>query len=481
MIKKLTDNILAVMTGIIVCWSKIQKYRNDEKDMISKLKWKNFNALGNLELDFLKSDETVYNTIVLAGENGTGKTTILDTLASYLNKNSIKPFEYIDYIVGGIKYHIIPNDKYAYNGFHTRTNTRTGKVETVHTGRGSSEAFINEDVEDLRHYGFAYSKARSGFNTQRVQVVTTQQVDREKYEPDMQEDFTRVKQLLIDIEGQDSSEWFKQSETGGLSDVKYEAFKKQSKGYRFEKAFNNFFDDIKYVGVDHDDLQEKKVLFEKHGNRISVDQLSTGEKQIVFRGAHLLKNIKSIAEGIVLIDEPELSMHPLWQKKILDYYRGLFVNDGVQTVQMIVATHSEYVIQSAFKDRGNVLMIVLTDENGIIKAKSITAPFVLPSNTIAETNYLAFGVSSTDYHIELYGQLQTKTGKHRIEDCDFYITQQPQYVKTLHEKLDNSYPGHHYQTLPTYIRNAIDHPDSGRFYTESELKTSIELLIELCK
>lgn len=99
------------MTGIIVCWSKIQKYRNDEKDMISKLKWKNFNALGNLELDFSKSDETVYNTIVLAGENGTGKTTILDTLASYLNKNSIKPFEYIDYIVGGIKYHIIPNDK----------------------------------------------------------------------------------------------------------------------------------------------------------------------------------------------------------------------------------------------------------------------------------------------------------------------------------------------------------------------------------
>ena len=449
--------------------------------MISKLKWKNYNALGNLELDFSKSDGTAYNTIVLAGENGTGKTTILDTLVSYLNKHTIEPFEYIEYIVGEIKYHITPDDKYAPYGFHTRTNTQKGKVETVQTGRGRNEAHINEDEKDLRHYGFAYSKARSGFNTQQVLAVTTQQVDREKYEPDVQEDFTRIKQLLIDIEGQDSSEWVKQSKTGGLSDKKYDDFKKRSKGYRFEKAFNDFFDGIKYVGVDHDDLQEKKVLFEKHGNRISVDQLSTGEKQIVFRGAHLLKNIKSISRGIVLIDEPELSMHPLWQKKILDYYRGLFVNNGAQTVQMIVATHSEYVIQSAFKDRENVLVIVLTDENGSIKGKRITAPFVLPSNTVAETNYLAFGVLSTDYHIELYGQLQAKTGKHRIEDCDYYITQQPQYVKTLHEKLDSSYSGHYYQTLPTYIRNAIDHPDSGRFYTESELKTSIELLMELCK
>lgn len=32
-----------------------------------------------------------------------------------------------------------------------------------------------------------------------------------------------------------------------------------------------------------------------------------------------------------------------------------------------------------------------------------------------------------------------------------------------------------------YIRNAIDHPDSGNIYTKEELRTSIEFLIELCK
>lgn len=38
-----------------------------------------------------------------------------------------------------------------------------------------------------------------------------------------------------------------------------------------------------------------------------------------------------------------------------------------------------------------------------------------------------------------------------------------------------------YQTLPTFIRNSIDHPDSGYSYTENELRKSIELLIKLCR
>lgn len=39
--------------------------------MIRRIKWKNHDILGNLELDFTKPDGSIYNTIVLAGENGT--------------------------------------------------------------------------------------------------------------------------------------------------------------------------------------------------------------------------------------------------------------------------------------------------------------------------------------------------------------------------------------------------------------------------
>ena len=263
-------------------------------------------------------------------------------------------------------------------------------------------------AKDLRHYGFAYSKARSGFRTEPVSSVTTQQLDLDKYELDEREDFTRIKQLLIDIDGQDSSNWMRRCEERGITDQEFEDFKKLSKGYRFEKAFNVFFENVKYRGIDNNDPKEKKILFEMYGKNIPIDLLSTGEKQIVFRGAHLLRNINSITGGIVLVDEPELSMHPIWQKRILDFYRGLFKNDEKQSVQMIIATHSEYVIQSALKDRDNVLVIILSDENGSVKAKKITAPNVLPCITAAETNYLAFGVPTIDYHIELYGYLQTK-------------------------------------------------------------------------
>ena len=451
--------------------------------MIKKLKWKNYKALGNLELDFTKDDGTAYNTIILAGENGAGKTTVLESLATVLDCGSNTVFEYIDYDISGTTYKAIPDSRRGKVGFYKRVDVASGNEEEVNSGRATNYNLIDEDIKDFRHYGFAYSKARSGFKTDPVKSSTTMQIDAEKFESDNYGSFTHIKQLLIDIDAQDSSEWMKKSYAGSLNDQKFEDFKKASKGYRFEKAFNDFFDDVRYDGIDTEDPDEKKVLFSKHGQSIAVDDLSTGEKQIVFRGAHLLRNTKSIAGGIVMIDEPELSMHPKWQKKMLDYYRGLFTSDdgtATQSVQMIVATHSEYVIQSALVDRDNVLVIVLTDENGTIINRKVTAPNALPTITSAETNYLAFGVPSTDYHIELYAYLQMKTNNHTIEACDAYIAQQSQYDRTKHEKLDR-YRNHNYQTLPTYIRNAIDHPDSGRSYTEEEFKASIELLIELCR
>ena len=63
--------------------------------MIKQIKWKDHPILGDLELDFTKEDGSIYNTIVFAGENGTGKTTILENLSEFLNLGAL---EYIDYI-----------------------------------------------------------------------------------------------------------------------------------------------------------------------------------------------------------------------------------------------------------------------------------------------------------------------------------------------------------------------------------------------
>ncbi len=55
--------------------------------MIRKVKWNNYKSLGDLELNFINpSTGLPFNTIDIAGENGTGKTTVLESLATNLNR-----------------------------------------------------------------------------------------------------------------------------------------------------------------------------------------------------------------------------------------------------------------------------------------------------------------------------------------------------------------------------------------------------------
>lgn len=447
--------------------------------MISKVKWKNHPILGNLELDFTDVNGKPFNTIILAGENGTGKTTILETLSDFLSLHSITPFDYIQYMIGSDVYQVFYEDGDNHPlGFHRRYSAKSGETKRISSNNNNNAKTIDDDIEDIRHYGVSYSKARSGFKTNVIKSSTTEQIDASKYNNDEKDDFTSVKQLLVDLSAQDNAEWM--NITKNNLGISFEEFKKTSKLFRFENAFNNFFDSIKFKKIDETNASEKTVVFEKGSKDISVDSLSTGEKQIVFRGTQLLRNINSVKDGLVLIDEPELSMHPRWQEKILDYYRDLFVKDNSQLTQMLFATHSEYVIRKALQDRQNVLIVVLKEENGIITSEKVTAPSVLPSITAAETNYLAFNIISTDYHIQLYGYLQSLTQNLKVKDCDTYIKNHRLFDQSKHGKI-SGFNSAQYETLCTYIRNAIDHPDSGNVFSKDELKISIELLIEMCK
>lgn len=444
--------------------------------MIKSIKWNNHKVLGNLELNFQKADGTAYNTIILAGENGAGKTTILETIATFLNLGSVACFEAMKYDANGETYIITPNGTNPNLGFHKRKKESDGREVTVTSNRHNHFDQIESDLEDIRHYGCAYSKARSGFKTKKVTSTTTQQLDDNKYEDDSEEDFTAIKQLIVDIDAQDNSDWMEVSIAGTAPSIN--VFQQNSRLYRFKNAFNQFFDSLKFKKIDSSSADEKRIIFEKHNNTIPLDSLSTGEKQIVFRGAYLLRNSNSLQNGVVLVDEPELSMHPKWQANILKYYRDLFTNNGSQSTQMIFSTHSEYVIRAALADMNNVLVIILKDDNGTI-VPSRTNDRVLPTLTASEVNYLAFDIASVDYHIALYGRLQLMEQKHRIAACDTFIAQHQDYDPTIHEKIDNSQYGN-YLTLPTYIRNAIDHPDSGRQYTPEDLHKSIQLLRKLC-
>ena len=56
---------------------------------------------------------------------------------------------------------------------------------------------------------------------------------------------------------------------------------------------------------------------------------------------HLGSDVLALTEGVVLIDELDLHLHPRWQRRIIDDLRTTFPN-----IQFICTTHSPFLIQS---------------------------------------------------------------------------------------------------------------------------------------
>ena len=311
---------------------------------IRKVKWANHPILGNLELDFVNyTTGKPFSTIVFAGENGSGKTTILETLNSFLCIGSFKPFDMIEYEVDNELYTLTPpmipesNDT-----FFTRFDVKSNRAENIRSDKANNPSTIQSDKNDPRSYGCVFSRPRADYKTSKIESVKTNELDNDKYDSDKEDNFTSLKQLIVDIQEQDNEQYYdmnsQRSQRGEIA-MTVSEFEPNSKIFRFKKAFNKFFGKVKYKKVGNI-AGEKVILFEKNGIEISSDNLSTGEKQIVYRGAYLLRNLNQLSGATIMIDEPELSMHPKWQEKILRYYKDIFTSEkGEQVCQLFFATH----------------------------------------------------------------------------------------------------------------------------------------------
>ena len=119
---------------------------------IRKVKWANHPILGNLELDFVNPvTNKPYSTIVLAGENGTGKTTILETLNTFLSIGSFEPFDGIEYEVEVKRYILTPsNIPGSLKTFFTRYDVENDTSENIHSDRNNNSSSIQSDNKDPR-------------------------------------------------------------------------------------------------------------------------------------------------------------------------------------------------------------------------------------------------------------------------------------------------------------------------------------------
>jgi predicted ATPase len=444
---------------------------------IKKIKWKDHPILGDLLLDLVDGNSgDPYRTIVLAGENGTGKSTILEELGSFLNLGPFPKCEYIEYIVKGISYTAVPASNSPIDSFFDIKDI-SNVTHQIRTNRNNNFQEIETTENDPRRYGCVISKARSDFKTEKITGSKTSTLDTDKYEIDGSDDFTSLKQLVVDVVQHDNSDYANRNKALGTNSISWESFYPDSKIFRFKSAFDNFFERLTFDGV-ADFQDQKEVRFSKNGKSISIDSLSTGEKQIVFRGIHLLKNSKKLEDAVAMIDEPELSMHPRWQKKILGFYKELFTRDSSQFAQLFFATHSDHVLKQALESSSEVGVIVLENGPRGLVPRKVDLPFTLPTLTSAEVNYKAFNLLTNDYHIELYGWLQEKNNLATVKSCDAFIAQHTSYDGQIHN-FPSRHGGTPYSTLPTYIRNTIHHPNSMRSFSEQQMSQSIELLISM--
>lgn len=110
---------------------------------------------------------------------------------------------------------------------------------------------------------------------------------------------------------------------------------------KLEKAINSLFDECnKFVKFDNG-----KILIKMNDSdeEIRYNLLSSGERQLLYI---LIKTANaSLEETVLLMDEPEISLHLTWQEKLISTIKS--INDSCQ---LIIVTHSPAIVMKGWMD-----------------------------------------------------------------------------------------------------------------------------------
>lgn len=454
---------------------------------IKTIQFNNHYLFGTQTFNFCNNDNNfVYKSIVFAGENGSGKTTILDIISEYLKE---------DYWFWGIEGDLYSPDifitldisdlNYTLDDSRKITEARLSKYIDRSGIKRCKIDFPQYKITDQRKIyqngktvifpfkiDLLYSKVEINYNS-RDNVNSIFNDDINMIDLLSSRDIAHdVIKLLCTICILDDIEFHRYYEEHGkaLDD-------NLSRKARFNNALTYAFENsLKYKGLENG--QAYKPLFLVNGREVEIEKLSSGQKQIVFRGASLLHNINSGSGYPVLIDEPELSMHPIWEQKIYGFYKNLFMIDNNQISQMFYATHSEHLLSDAMNDE-SCLIVKLNNMNHVEISDNNS---ILPTLTLGEIKYSIFNLYTVDFHNLLYAYIGNNIViSPFIGDIDSYLVSVKNCPLKSYRGFDVKGKPHPSKSLSSYIRNCIDHPDNIHKYNDNELKESTEFMIKIIK
>lgn len=137
--------------------------------------------------------------------------------------------------------------------------------------------------------------------------------------------------------------------------LKFNFFDKENKPKDLDKILQlEKLDIINLTGIE---------LF-KNNSSLSINEISSGEYHLLVSLIGIFCKIKD--NSLILIDEPEISLHPNWQLRYISFLKKLFKN--YSGCHFILSSHSHFII-SDLEDKNSSVTALKRDE----KTKNLSA------------------------------------------------------------------------------------------------------------
>lgn len=337
-------------------------------------------------IEFATFENSKKQVTILTGENGTGKTIIIDAIRGLL--------------LGSYNRNITKRKITSHDNFLLSTNIIYNNVNVFIESKSHNE-YYKSSFNTSTHIGQMFTDNTKSKNNIFIINYWTSQNDNQPFNI-ASLDFLKPEEYLINsLDGiqknaettkiitffdyYKSSDKLEQKQEGEFI---YETIKRI-----FKISLNE--GELKYV-----DRTSLLPVIEINGNEISLEKLSSGNLYLVQRMLGLLSQMYSVYKlndlaledmlktpGVLLIDEAENHLHPKWQKTFLNSILEIFPN-----LQIIATTHSPFIVGSV--DGAKVYVCKsqqnhskIEDETSFYSNKPINE--ILISDVFAETQPFA--------------------------------------------------------------------------------------------
>jgi predicted ATP-dependent endonuclease of OLD family len=221
-----------------------------------------------------------------------------------------------------------------------------------------------------------------------------------------------------------------------------------------------------------------EVVFSFDGFELPVEQGGSGIEMVT--SLALLEAMAKISKDniVLIIDEPELHLHPKLQTKLFEHLKEM-----CKEIQIVTSTHSPLLFKNLYQEKDVQLLVTKIEDSkvNIMDARASGFGVLKWSPSWGEICYFGYSLSTLEFHDDLYSSIEdllktSITQSVSQNDVENWFISKGQTKEII---WSDSAGRQREETLMTYIRNRIHHPDNTYrpAYKPYQLKDSIDRMI----